>query len=694
MANDLRFDQIAYGPALWAAIPVLALAALVFVAVRYHREGRPVSWVWAVPQALLLVATTVWYLLGLGASDLPTLVVSSLFVSAGGILALARDRVRDLLPPIACDIISLIAIIISGVCALELMWNERWWLANPAFLLLEGALVAGLVLFSWLVSGRRGVGPAIMLVALGIIGLIQHFVVTFRGTSLLPSDILAAGTAMSVSGGYTYGLSNGMLRGFAALAIGLGAATLLRPSPGAHRIRDLAFGACSLALVILLVCAPNYADTFGMTLDYWASRDSYAEQGFLPSFVYAWQDMTVRPPEGFTVEAAKDATQELSNRWRTAETANRRAVVEQQFRYNRPNLIVIQNETFCDLSNFDGLHNGYKGPEFWNHGLDDALMRGAFAVSVFGGGTCNTEFESLTGNSLAFLGPGKYPFSMYDLTEADSIPRQLSASGYRNIGMHPNLASNWNRNNVYKALGFDEFLSIDDFAGAEEYHTHVSDWATYEKSLDLIASTSEPVFIFDVTMQNHSGYNTNSIPTKQLRGYKIPEVEDYVVPEVNEYLACIDESDRALKQLVEKLRTLSEPTVVVMFGDHHPWMSEQLNDGLFPNEDPLAHAERIHQTSYAVWANYDVADWRASHPQPQDDTSADLLGAMVLDAIGAPLTSFQEAQLGARRDIRAINADGILNAEGTWLPLRNPAGCEDTFRLLQLVEYDHFGAHL
>ena len=694
MADDLRFDKIAYGPAWWATLPVIALALLVFAATRLHRDKGPVSWVWALPQALLLVATTVWYLLGLGASDLPTLVVSSLLMAAGGILALARDRIRDLLPPIACDAISLIAIIISGVCALELMWNERFWVANPSLLLLEGVLVAGLVLFSWLVSGRRGVGPAILLVAFGVIGLIQHFVVTFRGTSLLPSDILAAGTAMSVSGGYTYGLSNGMLRGFAALAIGLGAATLLRPSPATRRVRDLAIGACSLALVILLVCVPNYADAFGMTLDYWASRDSYAAQGFLPSFIYAWQDMAVRAPEGYTVEAAKEAAQELSIRWYTAETANRRAVVEQQFRYNRPNLIVIQNETFCDLSNFDGLHNGYKGPEFWNHGLDDALMRGAFAVSVFGGGTCNTEFESLTGNSLAFLGPGKYPFSMYDLSATDSIPRQLSASGYRNIGMHPNLASNWNRNNVYKALGFDEFLSIDDFAGAEEYHTHVSDWATYKKSLDLIAKSEEPVFIFDVTMQNHSGYNTNSIPTKQLRGYKIPEVEDYVVPEVNEYLACIDESDRALKRLVEKLRTLNEPTVVVMFGDHHPWMSEQLNDGLFPNEDPLVHAERIHQTSYAVWANYDVADWRATHPQPQDDTSADLLGAMVLDAIGAPLTSFQEAQLGARRDIRAINADGILNAGGTWLPLRNPAGCEDTFRLLQLVEYDHFGAHL
>ena len=41
-------------------------------------------------------------------------------------------------------------------------------------------------------------------------------------------------------------------------------------------------------------------------------------------------------------------------------------------------------------------------------------------VSVMGGGTANSEFEFLTGNSMAFIGTGKYPYQLYDLSESDS----------------------------------------------------------------------------------------------------------------------------------------------------------------------------------------------------------------------------------------------------------------------------------
>jgi phosphoglycerol transferase MdoB-like AlkP superfamily enzyme len=311
---------------------------------------------------------------------------------------------------------------------------------------------------------------------------------------------------------------------------------------------------------------------------------------------------------------------------------------------------------------------------------------------VFGGGTCNTEFEFLTGNSLAFVGTAKYPFTMYDLSDASSLPRQLAALGYRTLGMHPNLASNWNRDRAYAQLGFDEFLSMDDFEGAEEFHTHVSDWATYERSLDLLRTSDKPVFVFDVTMQNHSGYDTGSIPSDMLRGYAIDGLSPDDTFQLNEYLACIDESDRALERLVAELRQLDEPTVVVMYGDHHPWFSAAINDVLYPDEDDLAHAERIHQTSYVVWANYDVAGWTAA--SDADDTSADLLGAMMLDAIGAPLSSFQTAQLGARQSIRALNANGLLGSDGAWHAFDDAGAYAQTLDNLALVEHLNFGSTL
>ena len=78
---------------------------------------------------------------------------------------------------------------------------------------------------------------------------------------------------------------------------------------------------------------------------------------------------------------------------------------------------------------------------------------GILYVSAYGGGTCNTEFEYLTGNSMAFLGSGTYPYTIYDLARTESLPKQFRDLGYKTTAIHPNHGTNWNRENVYRTLG-------------------------------------------------------------------------------------------------------------------------------------------------------------------------------------------------------------------------------------------------
>lgn len=685
MSDDVRFSEVSYGASLWGLLPLACLAAIVVLAVRRRSALSPATLAWFLPHPLLLAAVGVWYAIGLGAPDPLVLAGFCAACVASGLLVLTRED-RAVPAGVALGVAS-----VAGVLALELMWNQKIHTIGPQFWLVELALVAGAVVASWLMGGRRPALVAPVVVALAVVGMLQHYVITFRGTSILPSDLFATSTALSVSGGYTYGLSDTMLMGFLALSLGLMALAHLRP--GCRRMpQDLVACAVVVGAMVALVFVPSYGTVFGAQIDYWWSKDWYERQGFLPSFVFAWQDLAVPVPEGYSPQAAQEAQDALAGReLADKDVQARREASTAQFASRMPNIIAIQNETFCDLSTFDGLGNGYQGPAFWREGMPDALARGEFAVSVYGGGTCNTEFEFLTGNSLAFVGTAKYPFTMYDLTVADSMPRQLGELGYRTVGMHPNVASNWNRDRAYEQLGFEEFLCIDDFQGAEEFHTHVSDWATYDKSLSLLRESDEPVFVFDVTMQNHSGYDTGSVPEDMLPGYAIDGLDDEDNGELNEFLACIEQSDRALERLVGSLRELDEPTVVVMYGDHHPWFSEAVNDQLFPAEDPLVHAERIHQTTYVVWANYDVAGGRPS-ADGNDDTSADLLAAMTLDAMGAPLSGFQQAQLGARHEIRALNADGFLGADGVWHALDEPGTYAQTLHLLELVEYLNFGS--
>lgn len=233
------------------------------------------------------------------------------------------------------------------------------------------------------------------------------------------------------------------------------------------------------------------------------------------------------------------------------------------------------NETFADMSVFDGIRSaGYEGPRQYNS-LAGVIQRGPLIVSVCGG-TANSEFEFLTGNSMAFMGTGKYAYQLYDLSEVDSLVKQFEELGYASAAMHPQDPVNWKRSTAYEQLGFDEFLSISDFEGAPVYHAGVTDAATYDKIIELLERNDAPQLIFDVTMQNHGGYGADSVPAEDVVQLDIPGVSPEVAMPLGVYLACIERSDSDVAYFIQRLQALDRPVVLVFFGDHQPGMEESL----------------------------------------------------------------------------------------------------------------------
>ena len=293
--------------------------------------------------------------------------------------------------------------------------------------------------------------------------------------------------------------------------------------------------------------------------------------------------------------------------------------------------------------------------------MGDCVSRGKFYTSVNGGGTTNTEFEFLTGASMANFGPGVYPYTVYNLTQAENLARFFSDLGYSTLAMHPQLGTNWNRVNAYRDLGFDDFLTYEDFAGADTLRGHVTDRATYDKVLEALESNPEPQFIFDVTMQNHSGYETGLLDEDDMIRLDIDGKSDQLI---DEYVTVIRHSDEDLEYFVNRLRELDRPVILVFFGDHQPYMTLGYNDNWYPDEDEAVHARRVYQTDYIVWANYDVAG--NDQVSEYSDVSASFLAAEVLQKIGAPLTDFQKAHLELRRVLPEISAACYEDAEGSW----------------------------
>lgn len=610
----------------------------------------------------------------------------------------------------ACVRVLLLAAVI-GCCffALETPYRTEPMEIFEPYLYIEIAMISLVVLTAYFTGQQSGIGPRICVWIFACIGLAQYFVWQFKGTAILPTDLFALGTAAAVAGGYTYVLNTPALIGIIWALTGDLVCTALsevkrrlvhttdtqQTSNSHHAIGMLKHAVSAVicfCLLFLLCSVPNYTAMTGEGINYFYPIWTYQHYGSMLSFVMGIQDLALTEPADYSEPETQAILTSYADTYdNTRGTTPSRQGAVKQFSDKAPSIVVVMDESFADLSIYEGLHAGYEGPQYFKTQLaPSALASGSLSVSVLGGGTCNTEFEFLTGTSMAYLGAGKYPYAIYDLSDVDALPKQLSSIGYKTTAIHPNLASNWNRKAIYQQFGFDAFYSIDSFSDAPTLHNGVTNRSTYDKVLELLKSDDKPQFIFDVTMQGHSNYDVGNIPDDLKLNYEPEGISDAdTISQLNEYLSCIQASDEDLQYLVDELSKLDRPVVLVYFGDHQPKLSNTYNDLWFTNESDELHTQRTHQSMYAIWTNYtlpagEIPASASNNIRPESldqaerviatassPTSPNYLAARTLEYIGAPLSDYQKAQLVISETIPAINAFGIMDKNGTWYSLDN-----------------------
>lgn len=684
-------------PILMYAATVAAAVALMAIIVRTRpmdRKRSPGMWIRRV--ALLVAVAALPVLLAYGlvrGSIIPYALFLALVVLYAGSDSLHTElglwlenqdpvRARALLVGFA---------VLCGFLALELPSNPFFF---PMFthqgVYVELLVIALFVVFCWLVGQRRQPALVVPVALLFLVGVAEYFVAFFKQMPILPSDIMALSTAAAVSGGYTYAISGSVLLGLAAVVACARVTSAIgwdRPLSRRPVAQNLGLAAASALALVLGFTQVSFVDTLGIKVRAWCPLDDYQAFGFIPSFASGVQAIFVTPPEGYTTEGAEELVASYAQAWDEGEGASeRRQAAEAQFAETRPNVIVVMNETFADISQFGGCGVGYEGPQFFQN--VDGLMKGTLYVSAYGGGTCNTEFEFLTGQTLAYLGQSVYPYTLYNLEGVEALPQLFREMGYGTTAMHPNLATNWNRDVVYQTLGFERFLTLDDFEGADTLRGLVSDAATYDACLDIIRESDEPQFVFDVTMQNHSGYKTGKMPGELMTDYRPEGVDEEGVLELNEYVSLIEQSDIALEQLLAQLEELDEPTVVIFFGDHQAYFADNYNNRFMQDDNELDHTMRIWATSYLVWANYDVAG--AEELDADADLSTNFLGAVTLDAIGAPLSDLQKAELSLHEYLQAVNIIGYEDHTGSFQWGDAGDVDYDYYAQLEQIQYRYF----
>ena len=277
-----------------------------------------------------------------------------------------------------------------------------------------------------------------------------------------------------------------------------------------------------------------------------------------------------------------------------------------------------------------------------------------------GGNTANTEFEFLTGSTMAFLPDGSIPYQQYIDGETESMASYLEELGYRTIAMHPFNAGGWERDQVYPYLDFDTFYSLKNFSGVTRVRDYVDDDSCVDRIIKEYEKSVDPCFIFTVTMQNHSPYTSayeNFTPDVTVEGSDSFQLSSY--------LSLMKLSDAALQRLVEYFSQVDEDTVIVFFGDHQPTDSVvrdiwELNG---VNPDALTEEQQClrYQVPFAVWANYDIEE------QTDVMTSANFLGAQVFEWCNIPKSDYQNFLLGVSEEFSAVTARAVIDKKGNFV---------------------------
>lgn len=405
------------------------------------------------------------------------------------------------------------------------------------------------------------------------------------------------------------------------------------------------------------------------------------ERGLLYSWYCQASSASLAAPEGYSSEAAE----ELLAAWAPTEGAEDVRV------------IVVMNESLADYSLIGSPR--FRDPLPFLHGLVERgeAFEGKLAVSVFGGGTANTEYEFLTGHSMAFLPEGSTPYLQYVDGKTVNLASELKSLGYAATAIHPYYSEEWNRSQVYRFFGFDRFVSGADFGDSVKANGRsatatvpgnlitfgdgplyvrglISDRTDYERVLE---EAGESAFVFNVTMQNHGGYEYDGAdfasqeyvtvedrkewegaPTLTGLLYSIQSSStEEEVRKVNQYLTCANLSDQAFEYLLEELGKSGRKTIVLLFGDHQP--------GLLISEHYVDAEEGVnldYTVPYFLWANFDMEFDAPAY------TSPNYLSAVLKKNAGLPLTSWDQFRLAMLEKYPVVTANAILDAEGDPVP--------------------------
>lgn len=340
-----------------------------------------------------------------------------------------------------------------------------------------------------------------------------------------------------------------------------------------------------------------------------------------------------------------------------------------------PDVVVILSESLFDPTIMKGMA-----------GLPETIpnVRAAIAeghggdmkVPTFGGGTIRTEFEVMTGMPMDAFPNAPFPYVTLVRDRIPGLVSELKKHGYRAIAVHGNDGSFWNRQNAYKSIGFDRFITRREFPkGAAKNGRWISDAVMTDVVLEQLAHAGGPTFVLGLSIESHGPYADQKTTDQAARD--AVQVPPGLTPkealELRNYLYHAHRADAQFARLLQALRARKRPTVLLFFGDHLPGLRDVFEAKGFYDGRPATR-------QYVPWVLL-----RTDRPQEKTVPHAEswMLPGMVLQLAGFnddryfALTNGLSRRMSPESEslppalVQGLNAAAIARIQGSFASYAN-----------------------
>ncbi len=502
-------------------------------------------------------------------------------------------------------------------------------------------IIAGLV---YIIGRRKKISLIVTLVLFSILGLANGYVVLFRGCPILPADLYLISTAKEVSQNYSYLFTYYMYMGSAFFLVTLSFILRIKDSkPEKKEYRRFAI----IYVLVAILAVPTFygnAQLLRGNIDLWRPVKTYRKYGSLNGFGVNLLAMQVNKPEGYDVNTVSDVLKNYES--------------DEVSTAKKPNVITVMCEAFSDLSLVGDYKTNEEVMPYFNS-LKDNIIKGYAYSSVLGGTTANSEYEFQTGNATTFLPTGTVPYQQYIQGESYSFTRILKSLDYSATALHAYRRNTYRRELVYPMLGFDQYYAKEVFENPTYLRTYIDDQSDFNKLIEMYEKrdASQPFYMFNVTMQNHSSYDTY----KMDYNIKLKDVSGY--DDAEEYLSCVNHTDTALKTLIDYFSKVDEPTYIIFFGDHQP----NLDSGFFTHllgddigDLNIKDLQKRYVVPFFIWSN------KKMESKTVDKISLNYLSSYFLQEAGLPMTAYNKYLMDLYKKYPVVNVNGYIDKDGNY----------------------------